>query len=322
MGFRKGFSTTEAVYNLVTDLNQYNHNNQSSACVFIDFSKAFDCIQPNILLKKLKSYGLSVATLKWFANYFSGRTQMVRIGNSYSKALSMTYGVPQGSILGPLMFIIYINDLPMLKLSSKLIMYADDLVIYYSDLSWPQVKTTITADLLKIISWTYVNRLSINFSKSKLQLLPTRQYMPAMESITKIDVGLKSFERVETYNYLGIILDPDLKFEKAMLNAYARFSHKLYTLSVIRKDINQYTAVILVKPMLLPYYDYVLFLLTACTNKLITKMQRLVSRALRIALREDRRSNVNSLYSRTNVMKIELRSRYVLKIMFYKACET
>lgn len=319
MGFRKGRSTTGAISKLVTDLNLSYNNNEYSVAVYIDFSKAFDSISPNILLHKLKIYGIDDNLLKWLKNYFTDRSQVVRIDNTYSNSLNTSYGVPQGSILGPLMFITYINDLPNLNLRSKLIMYADDLVLYYSDANWLNTKSTIENELAYVYNWTLFNRLTINFSKSKFQVFGTKQCLNNTVNDNTLVMLDKSLDRVYSYPYLGIVIDCNLTFETAMLNAYTKFTYRLYTLSIIRKDIDRHTAVMIVKSMMLPFFDYVIFLSSSCTDKIMTKLHRIVNKALRIALLENRFTPTNELYDKTKVMKLDLRARFnVLKIMHHK----
>lgn len=232
MGFRKGRSTTGAIYKLVTDLNLAYNNNEYSLAASIDFSKAFDSIRPDILLNKLKIYGIDQNMLNWLKNYFTDRSQKVHIDNCYSNMASATYGVPQGSILGPYMFVIYVNDLPILNLKSQLIMYADDLVLYYSDDNWLNTKATLELDLTHVYNWSLYNRLTINFSKSKYQVFATKQKLRHVYNESSITMLDKSLERVYTFPYLGVIIDCNLTFEAAMLNAYSKFSYQLYTLSI------------------------------------------------------------------------------------------
>lgn len=201
MGFRKGRSTTGAIANLVSDLNLAYNNNEYSIAVYIDFSKAFDSIRPDILLKKLKNYGIGDKMLNWLNNYFTDRTQRVRIDNYYSTLANSTYGVPQGSILGPLMFVTYVNDLPNLNLNTKLIMYADDLVIYFSDKNWLKTKTTVENDLIQVYNWTLFNRLTINFSKSKFQVFGSLPNLKAISNENVLNMITKSLDRVYTYSY-------------------------------------------------------------------------------------------------------------------------
>lgn len=169
------------------------------------------------------------------------------------------------------MFLIYINDLPRLDLSSKVILYADDLVLYHSDLDWNSNYRNLQNDLFKILSWTYYNRLTINYSKSKFQILGNRSKLSKLNHVREITVGIHTLGRVDNYNYLGIDIDSELKFEKAPSSAYARYSYRLYSLSIIRENITRRAAVAIVKSMLMPYFDYMLFLINTCSDKSKTK---------------------------------------------------
>ena len=111
LGFRKGHSTTEAIYYLLEKMNKSINTSEYCLNVFIDFSKAFDSITHEILISKLSSFGISEATINWFRSYLSNRKQCVILNNHFSDSLPVLYGVPQGSVLGPTLFIMYVNDI-------------------------------------------------------------------------------------------------------------------------------------------------------------------------------------------------------------------
>lgn len=249
-------------------------------------------------------------------NYFSNRTQCVRIGKHYSDYASSSYGVPQGSILGPLLFIMFINDIVNLRIDCRMVAYADDIVLFNSAESWNRLETTITVDLQTLYSWTLHNRLSINFAKTKMQLFGSKRNLSYAKDVRMLVIDGNIVNRVPVFNYLGILLDEELTFEPAFNDAYAKVSYRLYTLSCIRRDISKSTAIAIVKSMVFPYFDYLIFLATAITDKLMTKCNRLMNRAIRSALAADRRTSVNTLYDVTKMMKLDIQCRYnILKVM-------
>ena len=141
-----------------------------TASVFLDFSKAFDTVDHAILLCKLKSFGLDNNSLNWFESYLTNRQQKTSINNTLSSSLPVSVGVPQGSILGPLLFIIYINDMPNFVKHCKIILYADDTLLYYSSNSIKDIELCVNEDIHSICKWLDENLLTLNCAKSKFLL--------------------------------------------------------------------------------------------------------------------------------------------------------
>ena len=133
-----------------------------TGAVFLYLSKAFDTVDHNLLLYKLKSVGLSDDTVNWFQTYLTNRKQRTSVGDTLSVAAPLTVGVPQGSILGPLLFLIYVNDLPSCQLASEIVLYADDTVIYYLSTDLFDLESKLNSDLATVSNWFSSNLLTLN----------------------------------------------------------------------------------------------------------------------------------------------------------------
>ena len=173
-GFRKQFSTSHAIISLVDKIHEALNSGNIMIGVTLDFSKAFDTIQISILLKKLYSYGIRGITLKLIESYLTNRQQFVKINNSRSTSKTVTCGVPQGSVLGPLFFLICINDLP--NVSDKLfsILFADDTSVFIEGKNIDEVIGILNTELAKLTVWLAANKLTLNIKKIKFHDFPLR----------------------------------------------------------------------------------------------------------------------------------------------------
>ena len=185
--------------------------------VFIDLKKAFDTVDHSILCKKLQLYGVQQRELSWFKSYLSNRKQFCRVNGVDSKIEDKEIGVPQGSCLSPLLFLIYINDLPQAVQDSTVSMYADDTTLCYQSHDLTRLKKAINSDLKKLDTWLQGNKLSLNVAKTHSMLISTMQKHNSLKSQNK-DHDLKirdnGLEVVKKTKYLGVQIDCSLNLKE------------------------------------------------------------------------------------------------------------
>ena len=173
--------------------------------VFIDLSKAFDSVNHEIILGKLEQSNMSTSVINWFKSYLYERSQSVTVGGNISKSRPLNTGVPQGSILGPLLFIIYTSDLPLcLPLECKLFMYADDSTITCSSSNINEIENNLNTALGRIYDWCVRNKLAINATKTKSMLIGSKQKV--CNTDLNVSIAGSSVVKVNYVKYLGVIL--------------------------------------------------------------------------------------------------------------------
>ena len=176
--------------------------------VFKDLQKAFDTVNHSILLKKLEHYGIRRVALDWFSSYLSERKQYVLINGHSSEKLAISCGVPQGSVLGPLLFLIYISDLPNVSRYLSFFLFADDTNIYFKHCDLIQLQKIMNQELKKVRKWLDANRLSLNIDKTNLVVFHSPQ-IKLVEPVI-IRFGKKKIKRESCVKFLGIMLDANL----------------------------------------------------------------------------------------------------------------
>ena len=191
------------------------HSNidQRRACglLYLDLKKAFDTVDHYILINKLKTIGVKNKNLNRFESYLQVPTQVTKVGQSSSGQRLVTCGVPQGSVLGPLLFSLYVNDLPMAIPTAQTHLYADDTAVTITGISIKQIKAQLNTTINSLSKWFAYNRLSLNSVKSKATIFSTQASLAKMSTI-HITVGQHCLERVDEYKYLGVKLDIALSF--------------------------------------------------------------------------------------------------------------
>ena len=221
----------------------------------LDLKKAFDTVDHVILLGKLKSLGISSNSLEWFHSYLSSRYQKTVIGQASSTSRKVSVSVPHGSILGPLLFAIYINDLPEVPRNTTVTLFTDDPALYCSSQSAHDLQTMLNQDLDRLAQWLYEHKLTPNVSKSKFMLIGSARKLNTLEEFT-LTIKEKELDRVNSYKYLGVIISENLSWTDHVDYIKTKVSQRLGVLQRIKHLLPRDTRELFVKAMVLPILDY------------------------------------------------------------------
>ena len=225
-GFRHGYSTKLSLINLINQITNNTDEGRLTIGVFIDFAKAFDTINHSILLKKLEYYGIRGLALQWFMNYLKDRQQFVCYNDCISSNKLISCGVPQGSVLGPTLFLIYINDLPNSTSYFNFRLFADDSNLFHTfNRNERNINLAdVSKSLQDVISWCNSNKLTININKTKFMIFKSRRRK--VEIFGQLSINESVLESVNSISFLGICIDENLTWKKHINNVCTVLSKK------------------------------------------------------------------------------------------------
>ena len=232
-GFQKGKSTQHALMRFSKMLYENLRVGKSILSIFVDFSKAFDTVPHHILLRKLNHYGIRGNILNWFEDYLTNRKQITIIDHSQSRTLDVTTGVPQGSVLGPILFLIFINDLPELSKSIFYSLFADDSCLSLVDHDIAVLLECANKELELFYQWCIANRLSMNTLKTFYILFTNKSISVLPPLVIRNNYSYDVIQRVNHLKFLGVVFDEKLSFSKhiaTLCNKLSRSSSLLYQL--------------------------------------------------------------------------------------------
>ena len=252
-GFQKGRSTHMALIILINKISEALENGDCVIGIFLDFSKAFDTVDHIILLQKLYFYGIQDITLSWFENYLSNRKQYVTYNGNKSKTEKINCGVPQGSILGPLLFLIYINDLSTVSGASMSILFADDTNMFFTGKNPQKMATVINEELTKVQEWLQCNKSSLNVLKTHYIIFTSRN-----KCVNDVDIRINDarIERVYATKFLGVHIDAQLTWKNHIEYTCKKISKCIGILSKARKKLHKSSLLTLYYSFAFPYFIY------------------------------------------------------------------
>ncbi len=254
-GFRLGKSTTTALINFTDHILSNMDGGKVTGVIFLDLKKAFDTVNHEVLIRKLKNLGVSGKSLAWFNSYLTGRSQRTVCDDTISPEAKVSIGVPQGSILGPLPFLIHINGIDSALQFSKITMFADDMAFYCSETSAVNLQSKLNQELQSLSSWLQSHKLVLNVQKSKFMIIGNRTKLENFKDMQLL-VEQDILENVTEFKYLGIIINQHLTWHDHVEMLQLKVSQRLGVLKRIKHLLPFFARKLYVMTLIVPLFDY------------------------------------------------------------------
>ena len=304
-GFRKKHSTELAGLEFYDKIINNLENDKLPLAVFLDLSKAFDTIDHEILLKKLRYYGISGNSLLWFKSYLSNRKQYVQFKDSFSSYSMIRTGVPQGSILGPLLFIIYMNDIAHITNKFFFTIYADDTTLVAPICTFDinnhlSISQNINVELKVITDWLALNKLSLNAKKTKMMVFHYHQ-----KRISNLDLRLyinkTRIKQVKEFNFLGVVFDECMTWKNHIQKIAGKISVSVGTLSRLKRFLPMDVLKTIYNALILPHLNLGILL----WGHNFTRIFKLQKWAVRAITSSKYNAHTNPLFQKLKLLKVE-----------------
>ena len=317
-GFRKGHSCETGLVSFMNTWHKHIDNHKIIGCVNIDLRKAFDLVNYDILCKKLRMYGCSDLTVTWFESYLKNRKQNVIIDKCASSSLNVNHGVPQGSVLGPLLFILFINDLPLCLSNTHIHMYADDTSLFAIGNDIDEVNQKLNNDLIAVSKWFKCNMLIVNELKTNCMLVCTQQKRARLGS-DQLSLYLNNVQitNVKVQKVLGVKIDCNLKFVDHIDDICKKIARHIFLLRKINDYLTLEARQTFYNSYILPCFDYCVTVWGYSSKNSLDRLYKYQKRIGRIIL-NDFTSNATDIFEILGWLTIYERRDYITLNQVYK----
>jgi hypothetical protein len=251
--YLKHHSTTTCLHKVIGEWQELIDDGEMIGACFLDISKCFDSIDHKILETKLQKYGIKDSELNWFNSYLSDRTQKVICNNQLSKTCKMSIGVPQGSILGPILFLLFINDLTQFSSQSHCNLFADDALFYVHGTDIESINSKLQNSIDSIADWYRRNKLSLNVKKSNVMIIHRKKNIQDTIDVT---INQNKLIQIDSVKYLGLHIDSKLQWQHHVNNMCKNLTKKLAMMNRSAKFVDKQTMIQIYKSFIMPTFDY------------------------------------------------------------------
>ena len=314
-GFRKKHSTNLATIELVTKILQAIDNSEYTIGVFLDLAKAFDTVNHEILLKKLEHYGIRGIALEWFKNYLTNRKQIIKYKSEKSESLTIKCGVPQGSVLGPLLFLIYMNDISRSSEILSIILFADDTNLFFSHKNLFTLNETMNRELSKIASWLSANKLSLNIKKTHFIIFKSRGKKSNQH--VSIIINNQEIEQVKCTKFLGLYIDDEFTWKYHIDQVASKISKMTGILAKARHYLSLKTLQTIYDTMVYPYLTYCNIVWASTYPSRLKSLFMLQKKIVRIMTFAKYKENSKPLFLSLKILNIYELNIYLMALFMY-----
>lgn len=297
-GFRSGRSTVAASINLIESIIDGFEKGEVIGTTFCDLTKAFDCVEHTILIQKLKLYGIGEMSLELIKGYLTNRYQKTFYGGEYSESKEITCGVPQGSLLGPLLFLIYVNDISVATSDSELILFADDTTILNKNKNQTDLETSVERGITELADWYAANHLSLNLTKTEKMFFSLRN---------------DQIQNPQSVRFLGVTFDNQLKFDAHVDSVSKKISKNIYLLKNLKYNTEQRVCMIAYHALIQSLCTYCLLIWGHSTHA--SRIFALQRKAIRVLAGLDYRADVRQSFIDMGILTIP--SQYIFECLLY-----
>ena len=315
-GFRKDHSTTYLMLDLFDRIYSSKSKNNRPGIIFLDIKKAFDTVNHNILLSKLKHYGIKNIALRWFESFLTGRKQQTRVGSRISDSTELSSGVPQGSILGPILFTLFINDLPNACIQATPYLFADDGALYFDNIDRENY-LNIKVEIKSIYKWLQANKLALNADKTNLIIFDSNAKVDNIPIKIRQDLSIVVRES-KSQKYLGLIVDNKLNFYQHIEYIKKKVSKRIGAMYRSKNLLPLKFRKMFANALMLPHFDYLDIIWCKTYKSKLKDLDISYKKIAKIALDVNIRESSISVYKQMGWLPLHLRRQLHLSSYMYR----